>query len=235
MFDDLKRQALAANLALVKHHLVVMTWGNASAIDRAKGMVAIKPSGVPYDTMTAADMVVVDLDGRTVEGRYRPSSDLPTHLALYVAWPQIGGVVHTHSPHATMFAQACRPIPCFGTTHADHFHGPVPVTRVLTKRDVADDYEANTGEVIVECFAEINPLHVPAVLVATHGPFTWGHAALDAVHNAVALEQVAQMALGTLQLNGDSDPVPAHILAKHFSRKHGPHAYYGQTASGRAS
>ena len=228
MYDDLRKQVLEANLALVRHGLVVMTWGNASAIDRAKGVVAIKPSGVPYEQMSWQDIVVVDLDGRTVEGKCRPSSDLPTHLALYVAWPAIGGVVHTHSAHATMFAQACQPIPCLGTTHADHFHGAVPVTRVLTEREVVDDYEANTGEVIIERFADLEPLHVPAVLVGTHGPFTWGHNVMEAVQNAVALEQVAQMALGTQQINGDCKPIPAHILAKHFSRKHGPKAYYGQ-------
>jgi len=228
MYDELRKQALEANLALVRHGLVVMTWGNASVIDRARGVVAIKPSGVPYDAMSWQDMVVVDLDGRTVEGKRRPSSDLPTHLALYVAWPAIGGVVHTHSPHATMFAQACRPIPCLGTTHADHFHGPVPVTRVLTEREVVGDYEANTGEVIIEHFAELDPLHVPAVLVGTHGPFTWGRKAMEAVENAVALEQVARMALGTLQIHVGARPIPDHILAKHFNRKHGPGAYYGQ-------
>ena len=228
MYDDLKQQVLEANLALVRHGLVVMTWGNASAIDRQQGVIAIKPSGVPYDRMSVQDIVVVDLDGRTVEGQCRPSSDFPTHLALYVAWPAIGGVAHTHSVHATIFAQACRPIPCFGTTHADHFHGPVPVTRVLTEREVVEDYEANTGEVILERFADLNPLHVPAVLVGTHGPFTWGSHAMDAVHNAVALEQVAQMALGTMQFQAGTAPLPEHILAKHFGRKHGPQAYYGQ-------
>ncbi len=228
MYDDLRKQVLEANLALVRHGLVVMTWGNASAIDRDRGVVAIKPSGVPYEKMTWQDIVVVDLDGRTVEGRYRPSSDLPTHLGLYVAWSAIGGVVHTHSAHATMFAQACQPIPCLGTTHADHFHGAVPVTRVLTEREVVDDYEANTGEVIIERFAELDPLHVPAVLVGTHGPFTWGPQVVEAVHNAVALEQVAKMALGTMQINRDVQSIPEHILAKHFSRKHGPKAYYGQ-------
>jgi len=233
MHDDLRKQVLEANLALVRHGLVVMTWGNASVIDRERGVVAIKPSGVPYEGMTWQDIVVVDLDGRIVEGKRRPSSDLPTHLALYVAWPAIGGVVHTHSTHATMFAQACRPIPCLGTTHADHFHGPVPVTRVLTEREVVGDYEANTGEVIIERFAELDPLHVPAVLVGTHGPFTWGRDVLEAVHNAVALEQVARMALGTVQINAGVKPIPAHILAKHFSRKHGPKAYYGQKAEGK--
>jgi L-ribulose-5-phosphate 4-epimerase len=229
MYEQLRKQVLEANLALVREGLVVLTWGNASAIDRERGVVAIKPSGVPYSELAARDIVVADLDGRLVEGKGRPSSDLPTHLALYVAWPEIGGIVHTHSPHATMFAQACRPIPCFGTTHADHFHGAVPVTRVLTEREVADDYEANTGEVIVERFAELHPLHVPAVLVGAHGPFTWGRNAGEAVANAVALEQVAQMALGTLQVHAGARPIPGHILEKHFSRKHGPKAYYGQS------
>jgi L-ribulose-5-phosphate 4-epimerase len=212
----------------VREGLVVMTWGNASAIDRARGVVAIKPSGVAYDGMTSQDIVIVDLAGRVVDGKYRPSSDLPTHLALYRAWAGIGGVVHTHSMHATMFAQAWQPIPCLGTTHADHFHGPVPVTRVLTEREVTGEYEANTGELIIERFAQLDPLHLPAVLVAAHGPFTWGRDAGEAVHNAVALEQVAQMALGTRQIQAGVAPIPAYILEKHFSRKHGPKAYYGQ-------
>jgi L-ribulose-5-phosphate 4-epimerase len=228
MYEALKQQVLEANLALTKYGLVVMTWGNVSAIDRQRGAVAIKPSGVPYEALTADNIVVVDLDGRALEGRQRPSSDLPTHLALYAAWPAIGGVAHTHSAHATMFAQANAPIPCFGTTHADHFYGPVPVTRLLTEREVADDYEANTGEVIIERFAALDPLHVPAALVAGHGPFTWGRDAREAVVNAVALEEVARMALGTLRLDPRVAPLPNHILAKHFSRKHGPKAYYGQ-------
>ena len=229
MYSDLRQQVLDANLALVREGLVVMTWGNASAIDRSRGVVAIKPSGVAYDGMTSQDIVIVDLAGRVVDGKYRPSSDLPTHLALYRAWAGIGGVVHTHSMHATMFAQAWQPIPCLGTTHADHFHGPVPVTRVLTEREVTGDYEANTGDLIIERFAQLDPQHVPAVLVAAHGPFTWGRDAGDAVHNAVALEQVAQMALGTRQIQSGVAPIPAYILEKHFSRKHGPKAYYGQT------
>jgi len=190
--------------------------------------VVIKPSGVAYDAMTAADMVVTDLDGAVVEGKLRPSSDLPTHLALYRAWPAVGGIVHTHSDHATMFAQACREIPCFGTTHADHFHGPVPVTRLLTAAEVAGDYEAATGAVIVERFGALDPAHVPAVLVAGHGPFAWGPDAPRAVQNALALEAVARMARGTLQLNPAAGPIPAYIIEKHFSRKHGPKAYYGQ-------
>lgn len=227
MYDDLKKQVFEANLALVRHGLVVLTWGNASAVDRTRGVVAIKPSGVPYDTLTWQEIVVVDLAGRTVDGTCRPSSDLPTHLELYAAWPAIGGVTHTHSLHATMFAQACQPIPCLGTTHADHFHGPVPVTRVLSASEV-DAYEANTGRVILERFAQLDPLHVPAVLVGAHGPFTWGRSATEAVYNAVALEQVAQMAMGTAQINPQTQPLAEHILAKHFSRKHGPQAYYGQ-------
>jgi len=228
MLENLKHEVLQANLALVRHGLVILTWGNVSAIDRRSGRVVIKPSGVAYDAMTAADMVVTDLDGTVVEGKLRPSSDLPTHLALYRAWPAVGGIVHTHSDHATMFAQACREIPCFGTTHADHFHGPVPVTRLLTAAEVAGDYEAATGAVIVERFGALDPAHVPAVLVAGHGPFAWGPDAPRAVQNALALEAVARMARGTLQLNPAAGPIPAYIIEKHFSRKHGPKAYYGQ-------
>jgi L-ribulose-5-phosphate 4-epimerase len=228
MLEQLKADVLRANLDLVRHGLVVMTWGNASAINAARDLVVVKPSGVPYDQMTEKDMVVVDLDGHVVEGSLKPSSDLPTHLALYLAWQDVGGIVHTHSMHATMFAQACRPIPCYGTTHADHFHGEVPCTRVLTVRETTGDYEANTGEVIVECFADLAPSHMPAVVVANHGPFTWGRDVAGAVHNAVALEQVAQMAIGTKIVNPQAGPIPRHILDKHFLRKHGPGAYYGQ-------
>ncbi|MBM4163509.1 MAG: L-ribulose-5-phosphate 4-epimerase [Lentisphaerae bacterium] len=228
MLEALKQEVLEANLDLVRHGLVILTWGNVSAIDRRSGRVVIKPSGVAYDAMKVGDLVVTDLDGRVVEGALRPSSDLPTHLALYRAWPEIGGVVHTHSFHATMFAQACREIPCLGTTHADHFHGPVPVTRVLTEAEVTGDYEANTGAVIIERFCELAPAHVPAVLAANHGPFAWGASAREAVHNAVALEAVARMALGTLQINPGIGPIPTYVLEKHFGRKHGPNAYYGQ-------
>lgn len=228
MLESLKQEVLAANQALVGHGLVLLTWGNVSAIDRPGGRVVIKPSGVPYDAMKADDMVVVDLEGRTLEGRLRPSSDLPTHLRLYRAWPSVGGIVHVHATHATIFAQAGTPVPCLGTTHADHFHGPVPVTRVLTRREVEGDYEAATGDVIIERFAALDPAHTPAVLVANHGPFTWGRTAGEAVNNAVALEEVARMALGTLQLNRSVRQIPEYVLEKHFSRKHGPRAYYGQ-------
>lgn len=228
MLEKLKQQVFEANLALVRHGLVILTWGNVSAIERRSGRVVIKPSGVAYDTMTVADMVVTDLEGVVIEGTLRPSSDLPTHLALYRAWPAVGGIVHTHSGEATSFAQACREIPCFGTTHADHFHGPVPVTRLLTAAEVAGDYEAATGAVIVERFAALDPTHLPGVLVANHGPFTWGLDAARAVQNAVALEAVARMARNTLQLNAEAGAIPAYVLEKHFSRKHGPKAYYGQ-------
>jgi L-ribulose-5-phosphate 4-epimerase len=228
MIEHLRRLVLEANLALVRHGLAVMTWGNASGIDRERGLVIIKPSGVEYDRLAAADLVAVDLSGRVIEGTLRPSSDLPTHLELYRAWPWVGGIVHTHSAHATSFAQACRPIPCLGTTHADHFAGEVPVTRALTAAEVAADYEAATGRVIVERFAGLDPAHVPAALVAHHGPFAWGRDARDAVHNAVALEAVAGMALASLQLAPALGPIPAHVADRHFQRKHGPRAYYGQ-------
>ena len=228
MLEDLKEEVLQANLELVRSGLVVLTWGNASGIDREKGLVVIKPSGVSYDKLTAKDLVVVDLDGKTVEGSLRPSSDLPTHLKLYRAWPEIGGVVHTHSRHATSFAQAQREIICLGTTHADHFHGPVPVTRILTPEEVDRAYEASTGDVIIERFAGLNPVHVPGVLVANHGPFTWGPSARVAAQNAVALEEVAAMAINTFALSPVQPPIPEHVLEKHFSRKHGPKAYYGQ-------
>ncbi|MDD5707507.1 MAG: L-ribulose-5-phosphate 4-epimerase AraD [Kiritimatiellae bacterium] len=228
--EQLRQAVLEANLALAREGLARLTWGNVSALDRDSGLVVIKPSGVAYDRLKAEDLTVVALDGRTVEGRLRPSSDLPSHLELYRAWPQIGAVVHTHSVYATMFAQACRPIPCLGTTHADHFYGPVPVTRELTAVEIADRYEAHIGTCIVECFAShgLDPLRMPAVLAAMHGPFAWGSDASEAVHNAVALEATAQLALGTLQLAPEKQPIPACLHDKHFLRKHGAKAYYGQ-------
>ena len=225
---SLKTEVFRRNLDLVRHGLVVLTWGNVSGIDREAGLVAIKPSGVAYDAMTAEDIVVVDLDGRVVEGSLRPSSDLPTHLALYRAFPSVGGIVHTHSPKAVAWAQARRAIPAFGTTHADHFHGPVPCTRELTPEEVAADYERNTGLVIAERFRDLDPDAFPGVLVAGHGPFTWGRDPRKAVENAVALEQIAAMALDTLAIDPSAAPAPARVLDKHYFRKHGPGAYYGQ-------
>jgi L-ribulose-5-phosphate 4-epimerase len=221
MLEALRRQVLAANLDLVQSGLVLSTFGNVSGIDRAAGIVAIKPSGVRYDTMTADDIVLTDLDGRTVFGKLNPSSDLGTHLKLYK-------VVHSHSEFATTWAQAARPIPAFGTTHADYFHGPVPVTRPLTDAEIGGDYVGNTGAVIVEAFGNKDPLEVPAVLVAGHGPFTWGRDAADAVHNAVTLEYVARMALNTLALRPDAPGVSQALLDRHYFRKHGAGATYGQ-------
>lgn len=228
MLEDLKEQVYRANLDLVEHGLVVLTWGNASGMDRDNGLVVIKPSGVDYASLQPADMVVVDLDGVVVEGKLRPSSDLPTHLVLYRAFEQSGGLTHTHSTHATMFAQAHSGVPCFGTTHADQFYGDVPVTRPMTREEVVSDYERHTGDVIVERFAELDPVAMPAALVAGHGPFTWGPDVDAAVKNAVALEQVARMALGTRQIRPDQGPIPAYLLDKHYLRKHGDDAYYGQ-------
>lgn len=229
MLEELKAEVCDANLALVRHGLVILTWGNVSAVDRARGLVVIKPSGVPYDRMTPADMVVVDLDGKTIEGGLRPSSDLPTHLVLYRAFPSVGGVVHTHSTSATAWAQACRAIPNIGTTHADHFHAAVPVTGELTAGQIRDDYEGATGDLIVETFVKggIDPVANPAVLVAHHGPFAWGPNAAKAVENAVALEEVAKMASISFALNPNLRMNP-DLIEKHFSRKHGPNAYYGQ-------
>jgi len=215
-------------MELVRYGLVTRTWGNVSGIDRSKGRVVIKPSGVEYESMTAKDMIVVDLDGNIVDGNLRPSSDTPTHLELYKAFPGIGGIVHTHSEYATMFAQACREIPCLGTTHADHFNGPVPVTRFLTPEEVRTGYEQETGRIIVERFAGLNPADTPAVLVAGHAPFAWGKNAADAVNNSLILERVAQIALGSLQLSPGLAALPSYIQEKHYQRKHGPKAYYGQ-------
>jgi len=230
-FDALRAEVLEANLELVRRGLVLYTFGNASGIDRARCVVAIKPSGVPYDQMTAGDIVIVNLDGETVEGTLRPSSDLATHLILYRAFSDIGGVVHTHSRHATIWAQAGREIPCFGTTHADYFYGSVPVTEHLSVPEIEQAYEANTGHAIVKRFREIDPLAMPAVLVSGHAPFTWGRTVAEAAHHAVVLEEIAQTALQTLSLNSAAAPIPQALLDKHFFRKHGRNAYYGQSKS----
>ena len=228
MFERLKELVCKANLELVEHRLVVFTWGNVSQIDRKAGVVAIKPSGVNYDELTPDKIVVLDLDGKCVEGTLRPSSDTPTHLELYRCFKGIGGVTHTHSRNATTWAQACRDIPALGTTHADHFYGPVPVTPVLTTEEVRGDYELNTGKVIVRRFVGLDPMSVPAVLVANHGPFTWGKDGHDSVKNAVVLEEVAAMALATITVNPSQSPISQAILDKHYLRKHGKDAYYGQ-------
>ena len=230
MLEALKNEVCAANRALETSGLVKLTWGNVSGIDRASGLWCIKPSGVAYADLKPEDLVVLDLEGKVVEGKLRPSSDTKTHLHLYREFPEIGGVTHTHSPFATVFSQASREIPCFGTTHADHFYGTVPVARALTQTELDEDYEHNTGVAIVECFRQrgLKPLEMPAVLQAHHAPFTWGKSAMDSLNNSIALEMCAQMALGTLQLRPGLAPIPDHILEKHHSRKHGPNAYYGQ-------
>lgn len=228
MLEELKKAVCAANRELASHGLVTLTWGNASGVDHSRGLVVIKPSGVPYEALQPADMVVVDLDGKQADGRLRPSSDTPTHLLLYQTFERIGGIAHTHSRHATMFAQARREIPCLGTTHADHFLGAVPVTRPLTEAEVAGDYEHHTGRVIVERFSAMDPMAMPAVLVAGHAPFTWGANVAEAVHNSVALEAVAEMTLGTRRINPNSPELETYMLEKHHERKHGPGAYYGQ-------
>ena len=229
MLEELKESVCRANLALPKHQLVTLTWGNVSGIDREKGLVVIKPSGVDYETMTPEDMVVVSLTtGETVEGKWKPSSDTPTHLALYRAFPTIGGVVHTHSRWATAFAQAGRGIPAYGTTHADHFYGEVPCTRKLTKAEIGGAYELETGKVITEAFQEKRAEDIPAVLVHSHGPFTWGKDPMEAVHNAVVLEEAAFMAFHTEALHPGCNPIGQELLDKHFLRKHGANATYGQ-------
>jgi len=229
--DQLRAEVLEANLELVRRGLVLYTFGNASGIDRNSGLVAIKPSGVPYEQMKPADIVVVSLEGETVEGKLRPSSDLATHLALYRAFPEIGGAVHTHSRNATVWAQAGKSIPCFGTTHADYFYGPVPVTEPMAPTDIEDAYEANTGHAIVRRFQDLDPLQMPAVLVAGHAPFTWGRSVAEAAHHSVVLEEIAETALRTLAINSSAMPISQTLLDKHFFRKHGRNAYYGQTKS----
>jgi L-ribulose-5-phosphate 4-epimerase len=228
MLAELKDSVWKANLDLAKSGLIILTFGNVSGIDRRRGIVAIKPSGVAYSALKADDIVLVDLEGSVVEGWLNPSSDTPTHVEIYKAFPEVGGVAHAHSTYATMFAQARREIPCFGTTHADHFHGPVPLTRLPVEAEVADAYERNTGRIIVERFAGLDPLGLPAVLVAGHGPFTWGRTSAEAVETARVLEHTAKMAFGTMALDPRLPPLDACILEKHFSRKHGPDAYYGQ-------
>ncbi len=228
MLEALKREVMIANQELRKHQLVIFTWGNVSAIDRQKNLVVIKPSGVAYDDLTLERMVVLDLDGNIVEGDSNPSSDTPTHLELYRHFTEVGGIAHTHSTWATVWAQANREIPCRGTTHADHLYGDIPCTRTLEPDEVKDDYELNTGKVIVERFGNLNYHQMPAVLVAGHGPFTWGANAMHAVYNSVVLEQVAQMAYLTRGLAENDKPIPGYILDKHYLRKHGINAYYGQ-------
>ena len=228
MLADLKESVWKANLDLARSGLVILTFGNVSGIDRRRGIVAIKPSGVPYDSLKAEDMVLVDLEGSVVEGWLSPSSDTPTHVEIYKAFPQVGGVAHAHSAYATMFAQARREIPCFGTTHADLLNGPVPVTRQMTEAEVGRNYEANTGKVIVERFAGLSPLVIPAVLVAGHGPFAWGQSPGEAVRVNVILEHIAKAAFGTMIINPGQPPLEDYLLEKHFQRKHGPQATYGQ-------
>jgi L-ribulose-5-phosphate 4-epimerase len=228
MYEELKQEVYDANMALQEHGLVVFTWGNVSGIDRARGVIAIKPSGVSYADLRPEGIVVVDLQGNIVAGDLKPSSDTPTHLELYRNFEGIGGVCHTHSMYATMWAQAEQGIPCFGTTHADHFYGSVPVTDPLARHEIDGSYEQNTGLCIVRRFHNLDPLQMPAVLVANHGPFTWGPDPATAVENAVVLEQVAKMAYGTISINWHQNAIPRALLDKHYLRKHGKNAYYGQ-------
>lgn len=229
MLKSLKEEVLLANLDLPRYGLVTFTWGNVSGIDRDKGLIVIKPSGVPYDELKAEHLVVLDLDGNKIEGDLNPSSDTATHLVLYRNFKEINGIVHTHSSWATSWAQAGRSIPCFGTTHADYFYGSIPCTRKMTKEEIEGNYEENTGHVIIETFKNLNPVYVPGVLVEDHGPFSWGKSPDNAVHNAVVMEEVAKMSFNTVMLsNGDAEPASDYILNKHFMRKHGANAYYGQ-------
>ena len=226
--QQLKQQVVEANMDLPRYGLVTFTWGNVSAIDRQRGLVVIKPSGIAYESMTVDDMSVVDLQGHVVEGRWRPSSDTATHLALYRRYPDLGGVVHTHSTHATAWAQAGLAIPALGTTHADYFFGDIPCTRALSAQEVDEAYELNTGQVIIETLGEANPLHTPGIVVYQHGPFAWGKDAHEAVHNAVVMEEVARMAWIARGINPQLQPIDSWLMNKHFQRKHGPNAYYGQ-------
>lgn len=228
MLEKLKEEVLKANLLLPKYGLVTFTWGNVSGIDRDSGLVVIKPSGVEYDSMTAEDMVVVDLDGKRVEGKWKPSSDTPTHVALYKAFPQCGGIVHTHSRWATTFAQAGRAIPAMGTTHADYFYGDIPCTRPMTPQEIQGEYEKETGKVIIETFADLDPAAIPGVVVYSHGPFAWGKDAHEAVHNAVVMDEVAFMDWHAMTLEPERQHMQPELLDKHYLRKHGKNAYYGQ-------
>ena len=227
MLEKLKQEVFKANLELVKEGLVIHTWGNVSGRDPQSGLIAIKPSGVSYETMVAEDMVLLDIDGNIKEGKYKPSTDTPTHLWLYRHFPAVGGIVHTLSDYASAWAQGGRAIPSYGTTHADHYYGEVPCSRKLTEQEIKENYEENTGKVIVEVFREIDPLAVPSVLVSSHGPFCWGTDARNAVYNAVALEEIARIAFFT-ELIGKTGAIEQHLLDKHFLRKHGKDAYYGQ-------
>jgi len=228
MYEELKEAVCQANIELQKQKLVICSWGNVSGIDRAAAVVAVKPSGVAYNQLTPDKIVLVDLKSKLLEKGLKPSSDTPAHLELYRNFKDIGGICHTHSPNATMWAQACREIPCLGTTHADYFYGPIPVTDAMTKEEIKSDYELNTGRVIVKRFADIDPMQMPAVLVANHGPFTWGSSPAEAVEAAVVLEQTAETALGTILINPDINPISRALLDKHYLRKHGKTAYYGQ-------
>ncbi len=227
MLEELKEKVLKANLDLVKHNLVIFTWGNVSGIDREKGLMVIKPSGVPYDDLKASDMVMVDMDGKVVDSKLKPSSDTPTHLVLYQNFPKIGGVVHTHSEWATSWAQSNRSIPAYGTTHADYFYGEIPCTRKLTKEEIETSYEKSTGDVIVERFKDLDYVGTPGVLISGHAPFTWGKDPNEAVHNAVVVEEVAKMAFRN-EVLGNKTPIDQYLLDKHYLRKHGKNAYYGQ-------
>ena len=228
ILETLRKEVLQANLELVRRGLVLYTFGNVSGISRADGLVVIKPSGVPYEEMTSEHMVITDLEGRTVEGKLRPSSDLPTHLVLYRDFPAIAGIAHTHSEYATAWAQARRPVPCLGTTHADYFHGPIPVTDVLSNEEIAVEYEKCTGDAIVRTIRNRSAARTPGVLVSNHGPFAWGSDAAEAAHNAVIMESLARLAYLTITLNGASEPIGSALHDKHYLRKHGRDAYYGQ-------
>ena len=228
LLKDLREEVLEANLELVRRGLVIFTFGNASGFDRTSRLAVIKPSGVPYEQLTPQHLVITDLEGRIIEGTLRPSSDLPTHLALYHAWEGVNGVVHTHSRYATAWAQANMPVPCFGTTHADYFQGPVPVTRTMSRKEIHSEYELNTGHVIIERFGSLDPITTSAVLVSGHAPFCWGPTVTDAAHTAVIVEELAHMALLTVTINAEAGPISEELHHKHFFRKHGVDAYYGQ-------